>query len=215
MKLSAKEKETVVLIHGLWLSGWGLAWLARRLRRAGYAVRVYSYPSTRLDLRVNAELLNRYLRACAADTVHLVGHSLGGVLIRALFHYYPDQKPGCIVTLAAPHGGSVVARRLARSALGRRLLGRCVLQFLRGVPRTWAPPARALGVVSGGLAFGLGRLFHPGLPRPNDGVLTAAESTMPGATDQITLPVAHSGMLFAPAAARQVRHFLAAGRFAR
>ena len=82
--------------------------LARRLRRHGFAVHAFSYPSARADLTANAARLARFLDALDAATVHLVGHSLGGILIRALFHFHPNRKPGRIVTLATPHGGSRV-----------------------------------------------------------------------------------------------------------
>jgi pimeloyl-ACP methyl ester carboxylesterase len=207
------KPETVVLIPGLWAPALYLLPLARRLRRAGYAVRRFSYSATRADLRENADRLDRWLRTLDAPAVHLVGHSLGGVLIRALFHYHPRQPPGRIATLAAPHRGSRAAARLARFALGRRLLGRSARQWLAEAP-DWPPPARAIGTLSGVRPLGLGRLLAPLAP-PNDGVLELAETEWPGAGDRARLAVSHSGMLFSRAAADQIVHFLAHGRFAR
>ncbi len=205
---------TVVLIPGLWAPRLCLTTLGRRLRHAGYDVRGFSYPSVHSGFEENAARLDRYLAGVGADTVHLVGHSLGGVLIRALFQYYPNQRPGRVVTLGAPHNGSRVAERLARGALGRKLLGRGVAQMLAGAPRTWKLPGRELGVLSGCRAIGLGRVLAR-LPRPNDGVLTLTETGLAGARDQLVLPVSHTGMLFSRRVARQVCAFLETGRFAR
>jgi hypothetical protein len=41
------HRECVVLVHGLYLSGWALTLLAWRLRRRGFATRLFSYRSVR------------------------------------------------------------------------------------------------------------------------------------------------------------------------
>jgi pimeloyl-ACP methyl ester carboxylesterase len=147
--------------------------------------------------------------------VHLVGHSLGGILIRALFHYHPDQKPGRIVTLGTPHGGCRVARQLSRSTFWRRAMGKSVVQMLDDATRHWPLPPREIGVIRGSRSFGMGRFLYRRLPQPNDGLLTVEESDLPGARDSIVLPVSHTGMLFSRALAHQAGTFLGAGRFAR
>lgn len=187
--------------------------LARRLRHRGFSVRSFSYPSVRADLRANAGRLARFLATLDADTVHLVGHSLGGILIRALFQEHPLQKLGRIVTLGTPHGGSRVARHLSRRAWWRRAMGRGVAQLLAGVPQHWTPPAREIGVICGTRSFGMGRLLYRGLPRPNDGLLTVKESAFPAASDHLALPVSHTGMLFSQGVADQIGNFLTAGKF--
>jgi pimeloyl-ACP methyl ester carboxylesterase len=189
--------------------------LERRLRRQGFAVHIFSYPSVRADLSANAIRLARFLETLDADTVHLVGHSLGGILIRALFQDYPRQKPGRIVTLGAPHGGSRVAQHLNRHGFWRRAVGKGVAQLLAGVPPHWTSPAREIGVICGTRSFGLGRWLYRGLPRPNDGLLTVKESAFPGAREHLALPVSHTGMLFSRTVARQIAAFLNAGCFDR
>ncbi|MHB8536091.1 MAG: esterase/lipase family protein [Sulfuricaulis sp.] len=214
MNLVSKN-ETVVLLHGLWLPAYCLWPLARRLECRGFAVHRYAYASVRVDLTTNAARLARFLSEIDADCVHLVGHSLGGVLIRALFHDHPDQKPGRIVTLGTPHGGSRVARHLSRHVLWRRALGRGVAQLLSGDVHDWALPAREIGVISGTHSFGMGRFLYPGLPRPNDGLLAGEECALPGARDSLALPVSHTGMLFSRRVAIQLGHFLQHGMFER
>lgn len=208
------SKESVVLIHGLWLPALCLRPLARRLGRQGFAVRLFSYPSVRADLRTNAERLARFLDTLDADTVHLVGHSLGGILIRALFHFHPAQKPGRIVTLGTPHGGSQVAQYLSQYVLWRRAMGKSVADLLGGIPQNWLlPPTREMGAISGSRSLGLGRLLYRHLPAPNDGLLTVEESTPVGARDHIELPASHTGMLFSRAVARRASAFLTTGHF--
>jgi pimeloyl-ACP methyl ester carboxylesterase len=205
--------ETVVLIHGLWMSGWCLSLLARRLRRAGFTVHIFSYASVRSDLRDNAEHLQRFLATLPAKQVHLMGHSLGGILIRALFHHHPRQKPGRIVTLGTPHGGCRVARDLSRYAFWRWAMGKGVIQLLSGAPSHWTTPPCEMGVICGTRSIGMGRLLVRDLPQPNDGLLTVKETAFPAAREHLALPVSHTGMLFSREVADQAGQFLVTGVF--
>ena len=71
-----------------------------------------------------------------------------------------------------------------------------------------------MGIIAGTRGFGLGRLVAPDLPQPNDGVVTLAETLVPGVTARVELDVGHTGMLLSPAVARQCCAFLRHGRFA-
>ncbi|GMQ90666.1 MAG: alpha/beta hydrolase [Gammaproteobacteria bacterium] len=205
----------MVLVHGLWLSGWCLLGLHRYLQRCGFDARhTFSYPSVSDNLLENAEALNRYLRTFDVPVLHLVGHSLGGLVIRALFQQHPEQPRGRIVTLGTPHRGSHPASVLARTRLGRKITGRSIQQLLAGMPEYWASPERDFGIIAGDLSIGMGRLF-PGLVKPNDGVVALAETRFPGATDHITLHVSHTALVMSSQAAHQVCYFLKNGCFER
>ncbi len=210
--MSTPPREAVVLIHGLWLSGWSLALQARRLRRLGYDVRVFSWSTVRKNFRVNAEALDVFLRTIDVPTIHLVGHSLGGVLIRALLHYFPAQRSGRTVTWGSPHQGSLAAVSLARFAFGRWMLGASIAGLLAGEPARWRLPVRVLGTLSGDSPCGLGAIIAS-LPRPHDGVVTVAESGFAPAADACTLPVSHFGMLWSRAVVDQTCQFLRHGQF--
>jgi pimeloyl-ACP methyl ester carboxylesterase len=208
------SRESVVLVNGLWLADPALWLLARRLRRAGFRVYTFSYPSVRQDLRSNAARLHDFLGRVPGASVHLVGYSLGGLVIRALFHFLPEQRPGRIVLLGSPQSGNRAAQTLARSRVGRALLGRAVAELIAGTPQHWIWPARETGVIAGSRSVGLGRLVTR-LSVPNDGSVAVDETDIPGVQDRLVLPVAHSAMLLAAAVARQVSAFLQSGRFAR
>lgn len=208
-----EREPSVVLVHGLWFPGCIMAVMARRLRRQGFSVCIFSYPSVRSDLTANAARLSRFLDTLEADTVHLVGHSLGGILIRALFQLHPQQKPGRLVTLGTPHGGSRVAAHLSQYVFWRRVMGKGIAQLLAATPQQWAPPPRDTGAICGTRSFGIGRFLVRHLPRPNDGLLTVKESAYPAAHEHLALPVSHTGMLFSRTVAYQIASFLKNGRF--
>lgn len=206
--------ESIVLVNGLWLGDAALWPLARRLRRAGFEVFPFSYPSVRNDLRANAERLQAFVAPLPGETLHWVGYSLGGVVVRTLFGLYPAQRPGRIVLLGSPQRGSRTAMVLSRFRFGRSIAGRSVADLLAGVPDAGSWHGRDIGVIAGNRSLGLGRLIAD-LPGPNDGTVQVAETDVPGARDRRVLPVAHSGMLLSPVVARETAEFLRRGAFCR
>ena len=76
----------VVYVHGLWLRGHEAVLLRRRLGRVLDAeTRSFAYSSAGATVTDNAMALKNYLSQIPADTLHLVGHSLGGLVILKLF----------------------------------------------------------------------------------------------------------------------------------
>jgi pimeloyl-ACP methyl ester carboxylesterase len=207
----------VVYVHGLWLRGYEATLLRRRLAAALEAkVLSFSYPSVRASAAENAAALARYLEKLRAQRLHLVAHSLGGLVILRMFESELALPPGRIVFMGSPVRGSDAARRLVRLplGLGAALLGRTAGEVLvKPRERRWGG-ARELGVIAGDLAVGAGRLLGP-MAGPNDGTVLVRETDLPGATEQIRLRVSHSGMPFSGVVARQVAAFLRDGRFER
>jgi pimeloyl-ACP methyl ester carboxylesterase len=209
----------VVYVHGLWQSGGESVLLRRRLARDLDAEAVaFSYPSVAENASANARALAQYLSAIRADTLHLVGHSLGGVMILKSFEEAPQMHallpPGRMVFMGSPLRGSLTARNLARLPFGKKIMGLSVAQELM-LPRErrWNG-SRELGVIAGDSGFGLGRLVGK-LGGPSDGTILLEEVQIDGAADRTVLPVSHTGMLFSAVAARAVASFLRAGRFGR
>lgn len=206
------DNQPVVLVHGLWLSGWMMAVVAWRLRRCGFRTYLFSYPSVRQGLRENATALRAFSDGIEGEVLHFVGHSLGGVVIQAMLAYCPPPRHGRLVTLSAPHLGSRAAKTLSRRPWGRRILGASIADLLRGQPPGSDFSAYEIGLIKGDRPIGLGRLFAD-LEHPHDGVVAVNEMRLPGARDEITLRVSHMGMLFSRAVGSSVCEFLAHGRF--
>ena len=212
----------IVYVHGLWQRGAESAWLRRRLSQdLGAEARAFSYPSVAADATTNARALATYLTAIRADTLHLVGHSLGGLVILKLFEEDADAAArlplGRIVLLGSPLRGSRTAQNLARMPFGKTIMGRAVGEELLGSRserrRHWNG-ARELGVIAGDLGIGLGRLVGP-LGGPSDGTILVEETELDGTADRVVLRVSHTGMLFSAAVAHAAGAFLNTGRFNR
>ena len=209
----------IVYVHGLWQRGAEAILLRRRLARdLGADVRVFSYSSVAADGAAHARALAEYLRAIRADTLHLVGHSLGGLVIVKLFEEHSEAleqlPPGRIVLLGSPLRGSLTARNLARLPFGKTIMGRAVGEELL-VPRErrWIA-RRDLGVIAGDRGVGLGRLVGR-LGGASDGTILVEETQIEGAVDRVVLRVSHTGMVFSAAVAGQAGAFLSTGRFSR
>jgi len=208
-------KTVVVYVHGLWMTGLEGAVLRRRLARLLAAdTPLFSYLSVGVGISANARSLAQRLRRVRADTLHLVGHSLGGVVICKMFEETGGESlpPGRVVLLGSPVAGCRAAHRLARYRLGKLIMGRGVREeLLVDRDRRWAY-GRDLGVIAGSLSVGLGRIVnvHPG---SSDGTIYVDETRIPGMKEHLVMPVSHSGLPFSAAVARQTAAFLRSGRF--
>jgi pimeloyl-ACP methyl ester carboxylesterase len=204
----------MVVVHGLWMIGGVMMILRRRLEPRGFDVATFSYASIREGLEANAARLAEFVARVPGDTVHLLGHSLGCIVIRALLEWHPLDRPGRVVCLGPPFAGSVTAERVSRLPGGSHLLGLSMRDLLARGGFATAPAGREIGIIAGRIGIGLGRMFGR-FDGPNDGMVTVAETRLAGATDHIVLPVAHTSLLWSRAVAGQAEHFLRLGRFER
>ena len=205
-------KEAVILVHGIWMTGAEMWRMRHYLRAAGYHCHTFHYHSVRRSPQYNAERLNQFVQSINAPVKHFVCHSLGGLVVLHLFDkYFLQQKPGRIVFMGTPVNGSNVAQRLYSSRFTRWMLGRSVDHGLLGDRPMWMR-GRELGIIAGTLPLGVGMMVG-GLEPPHDGTVSVEETYIGGASDFITLPVSHMGMLLSETVAVQVVTFLRAGKF--
>lgn len=206
-------RETVILVHGVWLSGWTLALQRHRVAAFGYRAVTFSYASVADDLDTNARRLGAFSRKQPGDVVHFVGHSLGGLLTLRMLDIDPEPRTGRVVLIGSPWGGSAAARAVRRWPGGDTLLGHTLTQWHANL---LPDPGlhREIGVIAGSLGFGMGTLLTR-LPRPHDGTVSVAETRLPTMADHLVLPVTHTGMLTSARVAQEACAFLQSGRFAR
>ncbi len=200
----------IVLVHGLWNRGWSMAAMAKRLRARGHVVKVFSYPTRSRDLDGHADELHAFINTTELEGLHLVGHSLGGLVILNLLSRYDDVPPGRVVLMGTPVRGSRVVRRLEHMPGQKLIFGKAAGDLLKGFRQP--PDNRQTGMIRGTRAVGLGRVFGK-YDEPNDGSIAVSETQLEGLKDSIELPVAHSEMLLSSEVVRQVEAFLLHGKF--
>jgi hypothetical protein len=126
----------VVLVHGLVDNRSVFSVMRRSLRRRGFAhVCTWNYSPLLHDVAQGAADLGAHIeRVCEQtgyDRVHVVGHSLGGLIAR----YYVQRHGGgrrveSLVTLGTPHEGSVLAHVLPTPLVRQLRPGSRVFQEL-------------------------------------------------------------------------------------
>ncbi|MBN8480955.1 MAG: alpha/beta hydrolase [Xanthomonadales bacterium] len=202
--------EHVILLHGIWMRGFTLAPFARRLRAQGFAsVETFDYASVGASLDHAIERLQSRI-AAQGGAVHLVGHSLGGMVAVAAAARRTDRRGGRVVCLGSPLLGSAAARGLGRVPVARRAMGRSAEVLASGFER-WHGVGE-LGVIAGRTPLGLGR-FVGALSGLHDGTVSVAETQLPGITDHCIVAATHSGLVFSDEVARLSAAFLRHGRF--
>lgn len=209
--MAINSKETIILVHGIWMNGLDMGVMKHRLNRAGYDARQFSYHSLGYTPLENAVALNAFAKNIESPVIHFVAHSLGGLIVRHLFHDYPDQKPGRVVTLGTPHRPSRAAEQLAKHAAGRVILGKSTRNGLLGGVPDWKGTTE-LGSIAGDLRFGMG-MFIPGIPAPNDGTVSVEETRCRGMKDHTVVHATHFGLLFSRDAEKAAETFLRTGNF--
>ena len=146
---------------------------------------LFRYHSVTAGLQANAARLAEFLAQRANAGVHLVGHSLGGlVILEALARH--SVACGRIVCLGSPLNGSGAATAVAGWPSGRRIIGKSLEEHLSRGAAT-APAGREIGIVAGSRSFGTGRFFG-NLSAPNDGTVTVEETSLAGAADHLVSP---------------------------
>lgn len=209
-------EAAIVLVHGLWMSGFQLRVLKHRLE-AGRHFRAlaFSYPTLSGSMSDHVRGLLDFARSQDVPELHFVGHSLGGLVVLRALQLTDDLPPGRAVLLGAPCQGSKAAQGVARIVpFGRAILGAAVnAECIECEPRQWRGH-RDIGVIAGSMGLGLGRLFAD-LNADHDGTVLVEETKLPGAKDHIVLPTSHTGMLLSTEVAEQAGWFLREGQFKR
>jgi len=203
---------SIVTVHGLWMRGAAMGVLRRRLEARGFSVHDFTYPTITASLADDVAALAAFVERIPGETVHLVGHSLGGVLICALLESSLPARVGRVVCLGSPLKGSRTAARLMRWPGGRHVIGKCLADVHARGGISACRTGVEVGSIAGRIAFGVGRLLGP-FPEPNDGTVAVEETKIAGLADHVVLPVSHVALLWSTRVAAQATHFLEHGRF--
>ncbi|MDR0363307.1 MAG: alpha/beta fold hydrolase [Planctomycetota bacterium] len=210
------RKETVVLLHAAVVGAWSLALFGGRLAEYGFAVWNIGYPNRKLSIPDCAgHLVGEWRRIAdgARGPVHLVGHSMGGLVARRLAHLYAPRNLGRIVTFGTPHRGSPLADALHRFRGFQWLFGPAGRDLVTSRPLDWIapwPPPCDIGFVSGSVPVGPGMFT---LAPPHDGTVPLSSSRPPGGTDAVLVPATHTTIPCLSRTAGLTAAFLRSGRF--
>jgi pimeloyl-ACP methyl ester carboxylesterase len=194
----------VLLVHGLGRTPLSLSGLAAALRRGGHHTRFFGYSPTFESITRIVRRLTTRLHALAAlgNPVGIVGHSLGGLLLRLALPQVPALRVHHFVMLGTPHQPPRLARLAWRWRAFRVFAGDAG-RFLTSADAFDQLPAVTVPCTAiAGTAGPRGR-YSPFGAEPNDGVVAVDETRLSGA-EAVSFPVIHSLMMDAGAVRERV-----------
>ena len=212
----SKPRELVLLTHGIASTRLFLVPLAWRLRQAGYATRLYGYPSLWWSNRSHGQQLAKVVRRLAPryDKIHLVVHSMGSIVARCALEEELPENLGRVVMIAPPNRGSHAATRLACDS-DSWFWNQFVVRPHRGISPTLSeltdePDSfvNQLGPAPQGIEVGV-------IAASDDNVLHPGQTHLNGQADHYTAHGWHTQVLWTRETARLTERFLRQGRFER
>ncbi|HSB53715.1 MAG TPA: alpha/beta hydrolase family protein [Gemmatimonadales bacterium] len=186
----------VLLVHGLGRTPLSLQGLARTLRRSGHVTRSFGYYAFAEHYDQIRQRLASELRAMAReqDPVALVGHSLGGLLLRHALSDAPGLNVHRLIMLGTPNQPPRLAVR-AKRWLPFRVFARSCGHLL-ATPSAFAripPPAVPYTLIAG--TMGWRRIPGPFGGEPNDGLVAVSETMVRDGDEPHLLPISHTFMM--------------------
>lgn len=204
----------VILLHGIIRSSKSIYSVADHVREEGFTPFPMEYPSTQVSIPDAAEQLNSIIQHLdGIEELHLVGHSMGGLVIRAWFAKHHDPRIRRVVMLGTPNYGAEMADYFKRNVVYRTVFGPAGRQLVtdeQGLIFTLPTPPCEFAVIAGGRGNETG--WNPFIPGDDDGTVTVASARLAGAADSSLVPVLHHALLGDREVSRQVARFLKTGR---
>lgn len=215
----AARADTVVLVHGLGRGPLSMARLVAALERDGHTVRNIGYASQKDTLPVAAEAVFGpvFREAAHGETIHVVTHSMGGILLRWYLHERGVPAAlGRVVMLGPPNQGSEIVDHLGDWRLFHAINGPAGVRL--GTSPEDAPqalgawPAKVeLGVIAGDRSWN--PIFSALIPGADDGKVSVRRTHLAGEADHVTVAASHTWLMWRGAVVGRVREFLRDGRF--
>jgi len=194
--LGLKNPNThlIVMLHGI--AGWKetLYFLKKVLRKNGYFAEGYSYASLQDTLAEQARDLNTFLsRLEGIEEITLIGHSLGGIVIRKALGttegWQKRIKLKGVIMIGTPNNGAILADFTKRfKALGK-IAPKVRDQLTKDYAKTLPLLKGRVGLIAGSLNSGKG--INPLINGDDDGVVGVEEVWMEGNKDRLIITSDH------------------------
>jgi hypothetical protein len=198
----------LLLVHGLWRTPLSFLLLVRRLRSWGFRPEQFGYAAVAQSYdAIVARLVLRLERLAASGPYAVIGHSLGGVLLRSALPRVTGPAPQHLVMLGSPNRPPRLAQVLGVHWVYRRVMGECGVNlssplFYAGLPG----PAVPYTIVAG--TGGPTGRWSPFGDEPNDGIVAVSETRIWDDDTPLLLPVTHTFMMNNPRVHEVIRRAL-------
>jgi pimeloyl-ACP methyl ester carboxylesterase len=184
----------VLFVHGMGrspLSGWPLL---RRLRQLGFTTQTFAYVAAIEDFNsIVARLRTRIEKLAQRGPYVVIGHSLGGVLLRAAINALGDAtpQPTHLYLLGSPILASRIATKLKGNPVFRLVTGDSG-QLLASSDRMQTISMAAVPTTCIAGTRGITHVRSPFGEEVNDGVVSISEVSAGGEATEVRVPVMHT-----------------------
>jgi pimeloyl-ACP methyl ester carboxylesterase len=188
----------VVVLHGLYMSGFVMRPLCARLEKSGLKILNLTYNTLSPD---RAAIFNKIDRFINGKPTALVCHSMGGLVARAYLEANSLQSRHVekVITLGTPHKGSHIAKQMQQK--GFEMLLKNSVEFLLSENGDWPFDAK-LYSIAGDLPIGLMPLIAKG--SVSDGTVLIDETKLNGMAEHKVFHLSHTSMIYS----RQVMDYI-------
>lgn len=212
-KLAPMTGTAVIALHGILRSSHVWCDMEKAMEQDGVTFIRLEYPSTQKPISEFATQLQSVIHSLEGiEEIHLVAHSLGGLVVRKWCQDYSDSRVRRLVMIGTPNSGAEMADMLHKNWIYRGVYGPSGQQlgadpqgFIRELPR----PTMEFAVIAGGKGTPDG--FNPLIPGDDDGIVTLKSARLPGAVDSITIRGLHSFQPWNPEVIEATKRYLRTG----
>ncbi|MFA6810056.1 MAG: hypothetical protein WCR47_03255 [Desulfoplanes sp.] len=212
-----KNRECVILLHGLSRTHRSMTAIEGMLAKNGYDVFNIGYPSRKYAIAPLAAEISRRIRdldTTKYSRVHCVTHSMGGIILRQMLKHEKIAHLGRVVMLSPPNQGSEVVDRLKSWPLFQMLNGPAGGELgteNSNLPSSLGPVDFDLGVIVGRKTINW--ILSTMIPGENDGKVSTLRAQVPGMHDFLVVDATHPFIMTNQKVLRHILFYLHNGRF--
>ncbi len=213
-----KSKEHVILLHGMGRTIYSMRKLESYLEEHGYQTVNDGYPSTSEPVeKIADEYLAPMVEQClekGADKIHIVTHSLGGIVTRQYLQRQSLPDGSRIVMISPPNKGSELADSFRNLSIYKWLngpAGQVLGTEPESLPNSLKPVKGEIGVITGDNT--LNPFYSWLIPGEDDGKVSVERAKLEEMADFLVVPSSHSFIMNRDEVLYQVAFFLKKGAF--
>lgn len=223
------HNQQVIIVHGLARSASSMEDMSDMVKQRGYRVCVVDYPTLVSNVDKTLEQSSTQIDDCVTKfehklsedhetgTIHFVGHSLGGLVIRSYLADHQDlvksDTMGKVVFVGTPNHGSDVADFFSSIWL-LPLAGdtaKSLTTDQNSLPNTLPEPDYDFGVIAGTDSYPILKYMFD---NDNDGLVSVNSTRLPGMQDFIEVDIKHDSLRSDPYVTQLIVNYLSQGKFA-
>lgn len=182
--------KKVVILHGLYMSGFVMLPLSKRITKLGFKTLNLSYQSLSPNKEDIFQQIDEFIDG---ENTAFVCHSMGGLIARAYLEANSKQAVNVkkVITLGTPHKGATIAKHMKEK--GFELFLKNSVEFLLSENHDWPFNAK-LYSIAGDLPLGLMPFIKKN--SQSDGTVLLDETKLKGMAEHKVFHLSHTSLIY-------------------